>query len=124
MRKLRRKMRQRQQAEVEAAEEAERAQQKPETAEPARPRLSVFSELRELGVRLHRRQVDRLETCGQFPKRVPLSAGRVSWVTDEIIAWVDSRIAKRVLAPGRLGSGFTRPRPPPVAPLLASPGAS
>ena len=98
-----------------------RVQQEPEPEpEPARPRLSLFSELDALGVRASRRHVDRMETNGEFPKRVPLSAGRVGWITAEIITWVDTRIASRVTQPGKLGSGFTRPRPPPVAPQPGS----
>ena len=98
------------------AERKARVQQEPEPAlEPgtARSRLSTFPELAALGVRASRRHVDRMELAGKFPKRLALSAGRIGWITDEIVAWVDARIAARVMQPGKLGSGFTRVMPPP-----------
>jgi len=33
----------------------------------------------------------RLESAGQFPKRVQLSPRRVGWFEDEIEAWLESR---------------------------------
>jgi prophage regulatory protein len=99
----------RREAEGERLRQADAAaQQKAETERQRR--LVTFPELAMLGVRWSRRQVDRMEILGQFPRRVPLGANRVAWVRDEIIAFVEARIAKRILTPGRLGSGYTKPR--------------
>jgi len=77
----------------------------PSTPERVKGRISLFSELKELGVRHSRRQVDRLEIKDKFPKRVALGTGRVGWITDEIIAHVDKQIESRSDAKGTLGSG-------------------
>ena len=39
--------------------------------------------------------VARLEAAGQFPKRVPLGACRVAWLSEEVQAWIDERVASR-----------------------------
>jgi prophage regulatory protein len=39
--------------------------------------------------------IDRLEKAGQFPKRVQLGPGRVGWVEDEVLQWVQLRINAR-----------------------------
>jgi prophage regulatory protein len=59
------------------------------------PKLLSFSDLRDHGVLLGRRQIDRLEANGNFPKRVPIGANRVGWVTDEVDDWVSAAIARR-----------------------------
>ena len=41
--------------------------------------------------------IARLEAAGKFPKRVKLGACRVAWVSDEVQAWIDERIATRDL---------------------------
>lgn len=84
------------------------------------PRICVFDELRHLGVLHSRRQVDRLEAAGNFPKRVSMGIGRVGWITADIIKYVDARIANRSMAIGTLGSdnGPKRRQPVRVAPLL------
>ena len=41
--------------------------------------------------------IARLEAAGEFPKRVKLGACRVAWVSDEVQAWIDERIATRDL---------------------------
>ncbi|MCP3444210.1 AlpA family transcriptional regulator [Bradyrhizobium sp. CCGUVB14] len=68
------------------------------------PKLIRFRELREYGVSLSRRQIDRLEADGKFPKRVPLTSWSVAWVTAEIEAWVNSRIDARETGLGKLGA--------------------
>jgi prophage regulatory protein len=60
-----------------------------------KPKLVPFSDLNERGVLLGRRQIDRLEAEGKFPKRVPIGANRVAWVTDEVDDWVSAAIARR-----------------------------
>jgi len=68
------------------------------------PKLLTFRELKDHGVTLGRRQIDRLEADGKFPKRVPITSWSVAWVTTEIDAWIDAKIAAR--AEGlTLGSG-------------------
>lgn len=69
------------------------------------PNLLSFSQLRNRGVLLSRRQVDRLEAQGKFPKRVQISEWRVAWAFDEINAWVAAKIAARaVLRPNADGA--------------------
>jgi prophage regulatory protein len=67
-------------------------------------KLLVFSELKDHGVRLGRRQIDRLEAKGRFPKRVQIGDTRVGWVESEIDAHVRARITERSTAAGTLGS--------------------
>jgi prophage regulatory protein len=67
-------------------------------------KLLLFPELREHGVPLGRRQVDRLERDGKFPKRVPIGDRRVGWVESEIDAHVDLAIKARSTVLGQLGS--------------------
>jgi prophage regulatory protein len=68
------------------------------------PKLLLFPELKGHGVRYGRRQIDRLEARGDFPKRVAIGVGRVGWVEAEIVAHVDALIAGRSTAMGTLGS--------------------
>lgn len=42
------------------------------------PKLLPFTDLRDRGVLLGRRQIDRLEAEGKFPKRVPIAP--TAWV--------------------------------------------
>jgi prophage regulatory protein len=59
-------------------------------------KLVTFDELRETySIPLGRRQIDRLEKAGKFPKRVPIGERRVAWVASEIEAYVEQRIANR-----------------------------
>lgn len=58
-------------------------------------KLLAFDDLRDHGVMLGRRQVDRLEKLGKFPKRVHISERRVAWVEDEIDEHVRTRINGR-----------------------------
>ena len=39
--------------------------------------------------------IARLEAAGQFPKRVRLGACRVAWLSEEVQAWIDERVATR-----------------------------
>jgi prophage regulatory protein len=71
-------------------------------------KLLLFPELRERGVMHGRRQIDRLEAAGKFPKRVPIGESRVGWVEAEIVAHVDALIAGRSTAMGTLGSAKPR----------------
>jgi prophage regulatory protein len=54
-----------------------------------------FSELRGRGISLGRRQLDRLEAAGKFPRRVHISERRVGWVAEEIDAYMAAKIANR-----------------------------
>ena len=65
------------------------------------PKILTYPELKPRGVRLSRRQIDRLEAAGKFPRRVQISPGRVGWLADEIEAHVAAAIAHR---PARIGS--------------------
>jgi predicted DNA-binding transcriptional regulator AlpA len=95
---------------------------------PALPRLLVFEDLKTQGIRLSRRQVDRLETDGKFPKRVLIGENRVGWIATEIVEYVSAAIAARALAVGHLGSQGRRKhdqrkrqaRPARVAPMLGA----
>lgn len=39
--------------------------------------------------------IARLEAAGQFPKRVRLGTGRVGWIEQEVLDWINVRIAQR-----------------------------
>jgi prophage regulatory protein len=62
-------------------------------------KLLLFPELRERGVPLGRRHVDRLEAEGKFPRRVPIGMRRVGWVAAEVDDWVNAAISARVQQP-------------------------
>ncbi len=71
-------------------------------------KLLLFPELRERGVPLGRRHVDRLEAEGKFPKRVPIGMRRVGWVAAEIDDWVNAAISARAQQPENCGSQNAR----------------
>jgi prophage regulatory protein len=58
-------------------------------------KLLCFPDLRSRGVLLGRRQIDRLEAVGKFPRRVHVSDRRVSWLAEEIDAHIAAKIANR-----------------------------
>jgi prophage regulatory protein len=89
---------------------------------PHIPRVVVFDELRHLGVLHSRRQVDRLEAAGRFPKRIAMGTGRVGWLATEIIEYINDRVAQRSTAIGTLGSDSTllRKRPIRNAPMFGA----
>lgn len=59
-------------------------------------KLVTKKELRTIfGVPYSFAHIARLEAAGQFPQRVRLGACRVAWVSDEVEAWIDERIALR-----------------------------
>lgn len=60
--------------------------------------ILIFPELKPRGVRLSRRQLDRLEAAGKFPRRVQISPGRVGWLADEVEHHVAAAIACRPAA--------------------------
>jgi len=72
-------------------------------------RLLRFKELRDHGVIIGRRQLDRLEARGLFPRRVPVGANSVGWVETEIDAYVDAKIKERSNKLGQLGSAKENP---------------
>ena len=51
-------------------------------------------ELREMIPYSHQ-HILRLEKAGRFPKRVKLGAARVGWLMDEVVAWIEKRVAER-----------------------------
>jgi prophage regulatory protein len=57
--------------------------------------ILIYHELKPRGVRVSRRQLDRLEAAGKFPRRVQISPGRVGWLAEEIDAHVAAAIARR-----------------------------
>ena len=64
-------------------------------------KLLCFPDLRNHGVLIGRRQLDRLEAAGKFPRRVHISERRVGWVAEEIDAHIAAKIANRC---ARIGS--------------------
>ena len=42
-----------------------------------------------------RQHIARLEAAGCFPKRVRLGEGRVGWIEQEVLDWLNERIAER-----------------------------
>jgi predicted DNA-binding transcriptional regulator AlpA len=75
---------------------------------PKPPRLISFKQLKDRGVLLSRREIDRREIKNEFPKRVPLGPYRSAWVTEEVDAWVTEKIAARSTEIGALGTGDER----------------
>lgn len=39
--------------------------------------------------------IARLETAGKFPMRVKLGPNRVGWVEEEVLEWLEVRLARR-----------------------------
>lgn len=39
--------------------------------------------------------IARLEADGRFPKRVKLGRNRVGWIEQEVMTWLEERIAER-----------------------------
>ncbi|MDN5003910.1 helix-turn-helix transcriptional regulator [Bradyrhizobium sp. GCM10027634] len=72
--------------------------------------LLTFDELKDHGVLLSRRQLDRLEANGKFPRRVLISEWRVGWVAAEVDEWVASKIRARSTDAGALGSDTGKSR--------------
>lgn len=58
-------------------------------------KLLLFPDLNDRGIPLSRRQVDRLEADGKFPRRVHISPGRVGWLAAEIDDYVSAAISHR-----------------------------
>jgi prophage regulatory protein len=57
-------------------------------------RLLSKKELRAL-VLYSPAQIDRLEKAGRFPQRVRLGPGRVGWIENEVLEWLQVRIDAR-----------------------------
>ena len=55
----------------------------------------TFAELKEHGIMVGRRQIDRLEAQGLFPKRVHLSPSRIVWVAAEVEAHIKAKLKAR-----------------------------
>jgi prophage regulatory protein len=47
------------------------------------------------GIPYTSQHIARLESAGQFPKRVQLGPNRVAWLLSEVNHWVSERIALR-----------------------------
>jgi predicted DNA-binding transcriptional regulator AlpA len=83
-----------------------------EISTQARPRSEIttpvkflhFADLRRYGVLHSRRNLDRLERKGLFPRRVAISSYRVAWVESEIISHQKIQMAQRSHTLGALGS--------------------
>jgi prophage regulatory protein len=59
--------------------------------------------------------IARLETAGQFPRRLKLGQCRVAWYVDEVVEWIESRPRSTMAEPSHLhapqaawGSGSNR----------------
>ena len=59
------------------------------------PRLLTYPELREMGVVYTRQHLSTLEAACKFPKRVALGEARVAWVEQEVIDWIEAKMAAR-----------------------------
>lgn len=57
-------------------------------------RLLCKKEVRKL-VLYSPQHIARLEEAGKFPKRVRLGQGRVGWIEQEVLDWLQQRIAER-----------------------------
>lgn len=58
-------------------------------------KLLAAADLKELGIRLSRAQLWRLEKTKRFPQRVRIGERTVAWDADEIAAWLEARKAER-----------------------------
>ena len=61
----------------------------------AEPRLISLKEVQDLGINFTKRNIDRLENEGHFPRRVHLSARRIAWVRQEVLDFIETKIEKR-----------------------------
>lgn len=63
-------------------------------------KLVTKKELRSIyGVPYSFQHIARLERAGQFPKRIKLGQCRVAWLSEEVAAWIDERVANRETTP-------------------------
>lgn len=63
-------------------------------------KLVTKKELRSLyGIPYSFQHIARLETAGRFPRRVQLGQCRVAWLSEEVQAWIDERVANRDKVP-------------------------
>lgn len=58
-------------------------------------RLVDWKTLKAMGICYSRQHIGRLEAQGRFPLRVRLGQCRVSWVAEEVDAWIAERIQAR-----------------------------
>lgn len=65
------------------------------TSGPTQPVLLSREDLLELGIRYSREHIRRLEAEGKFPRRVRLSPGRIAWMFNEVMAWLNDRAEER-----------------------------
>lgn len=57
--------------------------------------LVTKKDLKALGIPYSFAHIARLESKGLFPKRVKLGACRVAWQMNEILNWIEERVAIR-----------------------------
>jgi len=57
-------------------------------------RLMRLSEVRSV-TGLSQSTIYDFATKGKFPRQVKISNGSVAWVEEEVLAWIDARIAQR-----------------------------
>jgi len=53
------------------------------------------AELLELGIRASNPTLLTWEAEGKFPKRLVISAAKVAWLRQEVIAWIEAKAAAR-----------------------------
>jgi prophage regulatory protein len=58
-------------------------------------RLIPYETLRSKGIPYSKPHMWRLEKAGNFPRRVPIGAGRYAYVEEEIDAYIAQKIAER-----------------------------
>jgi prophage regulatory protein len=58
-------------------------------------RLVCKKGLKALGIPYSFAHIARLESKGLFPQRIKLGACRVAWSMQEVLNWIDDRIAVR-----------------------------
>ena len=58
-------------------------------------KLIAMDELDEEGIPYSRAHLYRLIKAKKFPKPIRLGANRIAFVTDEIDAWIEAKIAER-----------------------------
>jgi hypothetical protein len=58
-------------------------------------RVLAYDDLREFGINFTPAGIRWLIKEGRFPQSVRLGGHRVVWLRDEVIAWLDGKIAER-----------------------------
>jgi prophage regulatory protein len=57
--------------------------------------LLSLDDIRDMGIKVSRAQVYKLMAQGAFPRNVKISPFNSAWIYDEVVAWLEARMAER-----------------------------